>query len=366
MGTPAAAIRIIDANPPIREAESSRLPAAAVSVLHADVTSQAAVLSAFTATWPSSVSSIPITVFHTVALIRPYERHDVLYHRCSKVNVGGTANVLRAAREVEAELFIYTSSCTAEHLPVDFFPRSSPLSLGPNYAQVLTAADFGKPLRRPGLFANNYARSKAEAERLVKAAGEKGSMRTGVIRPGNAIYGHPEDKVLGRMLALGSLPSFGANWSQSWVGARNASLAHLQFEDALLGHHAEKLLGKAFLITDNGPPLRLSDVYKILNTASRTGLRVIYPPPLLMLLVAYVIEAWSLAAARLPGLHQLIGEPQDPLILFQPAVFSAAVSAVVDDSEARKPPENGGIGYRPACTSLEGMTAQAMAHETAT
>lgn len=361
MGTSPSAVRIIDANPPIRASQFNNGPASKVSVIRADVTSQPDMSSAFNTKWPSAVSTLPLTVFHTVALIRPYERHASLYHRCSRVNVDGTANVLRAAREVGAELFIYTSSCTAEHLPVNFFPFP-PATLGPSYAQVLTAEDFDKPLRSPQLFANNYARSKADAERLVKSAGEEGSMRTGIIRPGNAVYGHPEDKVLGRMLTLGSLPSFGAKWCQHWMSMRNASIAHLQYEDALLGPHAEKLDGKAFLITDNGPPLRLSDVHKILNRASSGGLRVVYPPPLLMLLISYAIEAWSLTTAWFPPLGRLVGEPQDPIILFQPAVFSAAVSAAVDDSEARKSPEQGGMGYRPACTSLEGMVSQAMTH----
>lgn len=367
IGAPPSAIRIIDVNDPIRSQQFCKPPASDVGIIHADVTSPAAVCSAFTAPWPSSASSLPLTVFHTVALIRPFERHSSLYHRSARVNLGGTANVLHASREAGAQLLIYTSSSTVEHLPVDFFPRPSlsvpaPLTLGPSYAQVLTAADFMLPLRPAHQFATNYARSKAEAERLVKAADGEGGMRTGIIRPGNAVYGHPEDKVLGRMLSMGSLPSFGANWAQSWIGVRNASLAHLHYEEALLGPHGTNLAGKAFLVTDDGPPLRLSDVHKILDLASTTGLRVTYPPPLLMLLGAYIVEAWSLAAASVPYVARLLGEPQDPVFLFQPAVFSVAVSAAVEDSTARKSPAQGGFGYRAACTSLEGMIAQAMAH----
>ena len=367
IGTPPSAIRIIDISYPIRAQQFRQKPASEVVIVHADVTSPSAVRAAFDAPWPSSTLSLPLTVFHTVALIRPFERHQSLYHRSALVNVQGTAHVLQAARDDGAQLMIYTSSSTVEHLPVDFFPRPScsswsRLSLGSNYAQILSAADFALPLRPASRFATNYALSKAEAERLVKAADMPGVMRTGIIRPGNAIYGHPDDKVLGRMLAMGSLPSFGANWAQSWIGVRNASLAHLQFEDALVGPHGGKLAGKAFLVTDNGPPLRLSDVHKILALASTNGLRVTYPPPLLMLLGAYIIEAWALAVTRIPFLVTVLGEPQDPVILFQPAVFSVAVSAAVDDSAARKPVSQGGIGYRPACTSLEGMTAQAVSH----
>ncbi|KAH8176051.1 3-beta hydroxysteroid dehydrogenase/isomerase family protein [Sarocladium implicatum] len=367
IGTPPAAIRIIDINDPIRAKQFSKKPASNVSIIHADVASSSAVDAAFTAPWPSSTQSLPLTVFHTVALIRPFERHQSLYHRSATVNVIGTANVLQAARAAKAQLMIYTSSSTVEHLPVDFFPRPSLssrpfLSLGSAYAQILSAADFALPLRTVDRFACNYARSKAEAERLVNAADGENGMRTGIIRPGNAVYGHPDDKVLGRMLAMGSLPSFGANWAQSWIGVRNASLAHLQFENALLGSHAPKLAGKAFLVTDDGPPLRLGDVHKILNLASTNGLRVTYPPPLLMLLGAYIVETWALAVTHAPYLAALLGEPRDPVILFQPAVFSVAVSAAVDDSTARKPPEEGGLGYKSACTSLEGMITQAAAH----
>lgn len=361
-GVPPEAIRIVDLVSPVRENEFAQPPASAVAVELADITSKQATIDAFTRPWPAGVGGRPLTVFHAAAVIRPFERHDLVYHRCYEVNVKGTANVLAAASTAKADLFIYTSSCTVGHWPVHFLslPASS-AARARSLVQLITVGDFTKPLRPAAQFATNYARSKGEAERLVSAADEPEGMRTGIIRPGNAVYGHREDKVLGRMLALRSLiPSFGAKWAQNWIGAVNASLAHLQLEDALLGRYGSKLVARPFLVTDDGHPLRLADVYRILDVCSTTGLRVVFPPPALMLTGAYIVEAWALAAARWPAVKRMLGEPMDPVMLFQPAVFSAGVSAIVDDSEARKSPAEGGFGYRAGCSSLEGMCSQAL------
>ncbi|KAF7549253.1 hypothetical protein G7046_g8410 [Stylonectria norvegica] len=129
----------------------------------------------------------------------------------------------------------------------------------------------------------------------------------------------------------------------------------------MLGAHGDSVAGRPYLVTDEGPPLRFQDLYTLLGTASATGFSVSYPSPLLLLLVAYGIEAWCLLLARFPLLQQWLAEPADPVNLLQPGTFGCSVSCIVDDSAARRAPGEGGFGYQGACTSVEGMCAQVVA-----
>lgn len=355
-GTPPEAIRIVDLRPPTRP-ELSAPPASTVNFQQTDITSAEAVLKAFEAPWPSSVSSLPLTVFHTAALIQYSERAELLYHRCSKVNVVGTAHVVTAAKAVGAGVLIYTSSSIIAVKPVGwFFP---PWSRGPhNYTQVINEQDFFEPLRSRDLMATNYAMSKAVAERLVCEADDKNGMRTGAIRPGNAVYGSQGDYALGVLLEKGEVPTFVAPNVQNWVHAGSVALAQIKYEDVCLGPYADRSAGRPFSVTDNGPPLRFKDLYLIFMTIRTAGFIVTYPPPLLLLIIAYCIETWSVVVNRFPILQRFLAEPKGDISLLQPGTFVSASNSIVDDSAARKSPEEGGIGYRAACTTLEGVCLQ--------
>src|SRR2546430_289570 len=77
--------------------------------------------SAFNAPWPSSVASAPLTVFHTAAVIRPMERSLLVYERCTKVNIDGTANIITAAKEAGADILVATSSGSISIKPVNLW-----------------------------------------------------------------------------------------------------------------------------------------------------------------------------------------------------------------------------------------------------
>lgn len=364
MGNPPEAIRILDVRKPFLP-ELTSGEGAKLDFQQADVTSEESIRNAFSAPWPKAVSELPLTVFHTVALLRPFERAEDLYYRSYKVNVAGTANVLAAARDAGAGIFIYTSSSQAASKEVNFwFPpwESRPR----NFVAMVDTEDFYKPLLPHGQFANNYSRSKAEAERLVCNANESNTgrltrsqqtMRTGAIRPGNAIYGHKDDNVAGRLLQHGMIPTHSAPWSQSWIHVRNASLAHLLYENALLGKHADKVAGRPFLVTDGGPPATFREVYGVLGHANEVKkFRVVSVSPVIILLISYAMEIWDLFVLRVPLMNKIFPEPPDPINLYQLGLLAATTCALIDDAEARKAPEDGGIGYTPACSTLEGMT----------
>ncbi|SPQ18653.1 d657bd50-5801-4958-8e8f-dbf8fbb3b942 [Thermothielavioides terrestris] len=350
-------IRIVDFVPLNRR---DMLEAAAgCDFVKADISSRASVEAAFFRPWPASVAKQPLTVFHTAAIVRPQERSLLLYHRLSPVNRDGARNVLEVAKAAGADVFIATSSASVSILPPKFWIwpwQSTP----ENYVQVASEKDFDAPLRPRHLFFSNYAFSKAEAERAVCAANQDG-FRTGAIRPGNPIYGQKTDSVLGMVLRMGSIVSWIPHIIQNFVYSRNVALAHLQFEAALaqIDKPMPRCAGRTFNVTDPGPPIALADSYVAAQELSVTPVRVTYQRPIVLFLIAHVIEAWCLLLARLPFLTKLgLREPSGPIHMLQPSVFSVSIHTVVDDSQARKSVADGGFGYTPGCTTMEGMCEQ--------
>ncbi|PKS10524.1 hypothetical protein jhhlp_002277 [Lomentospora prolificans] len=369
-GQPPSSLRIVDFRAPIHPELLSGL-GAQVDVALADITSPEATSAAYLKPWPDSVSNLPLTVFHIAATISPSERHPLVYDRCARVNVNGTANSLAAARKAGADVFIATSSSSVGQLPIDFF--FPPWESEPRrYTQIITEDDFSKPVRSPDQFFGNYAHTKAVAERLVCDANEfppgaegadltkPGGFRTGIIRPGSPIYGGPQDPVLGLLLnQQGPSPTFSAPWMQNWVNSRNVAMAHLVYEQRLLSPHARSLAARPFLVTDAGPPLIFEDYYTLARTTVAKNPPVIqYPPPVLLLLLAQLIEWYCILLWKFPLLKLVFSEPGFPLYWLQPACFTTSANVIIDDSPARKPPEQGGLGYKPVCTTMEGMCLQ--------
>ncbi|KAK2022477.1 3-beta hydroxysteroid dehydrogenase/isomerase [Colletotrichum zoysiae] len=365
-GHPPEAIRVIDFRKPGRD-DMSEGPVSRIDFAQADISSESATSAAFAKPWAESVARLPLTVFHTAAVIRPSERSPLVHHRCSRVNTDGTAYVVAAAKTAGADVLVFTSSCSVALKPVNFF-NALWKKWPTNFFQVLDETDFKKPLRAHNEFFANYAKSKAEAERLVCSANtipldplQPGGFRTGSIRPGNAIYGHKDDYLVGATMRMASFPTFTAPFMQNWVHGANVALAHLQYEAALLGSHAHKVAGRPFSVTDGGPPPVFKDFYILVESLSVTRFHVQYPPPLLLLLIAHCIEAYCLLLWRVPMLQKVFPEPQMPLSMLQPASIAGSINAIINDSDARKRVEDGGLGYHAKCTTMEGLSMQVSA-----
>lgn len=152
---------------------------------------------------------------------------------------------------------------------------------------------------------------------------------------------------------------------QNFVNSRNVALAHLQFEAALAPQTAgddstpamPRCAGRTFNVTDPGPPIAFADVYNAAVQLSATPVTVSYKHPLLLFLIAHVIEAWCLLLAHVPLLTKWFGwrEPKGDVHFLQPSVFSVSIHTVVDDSLARKSVAEGGIGYSGGCDTIEGV-----------
>jgi nucleoside-diphosphate-sugar epimerase len=207
-GQPPESIRIVDFRPPNR-ADMRHGLATQVDFVQTDISSAAATEAAFTKPWHPSVAHLPLTVFHTAAVIVPSDRSKLLSGFCEVVNVGGTQNVVNAARRTGADVLVSTTSASISIRPVELWVPPSRMwsrQAPRGYWQVLDEKDFFQPLRRHDEFYANYPASKAAAERIVCAANSR-ELRTGCIRPANGVYGNPTDNTLGGALAKAVLPT---------------------------------------------------------------------------------------------------------------------------------------------------------------
>ena len=180
-------------------------PATEVDFIPTDITSASAVDAAFAKPWAPSAARLPLTVFHTAAVILASDRSAHLYAFPEAVNVGGTRHVLAAARTAGADIFSSTSSASIAIRPVRAFVAPWARAAG-DFWQVLDERDFALPLRARDGFFGNYPRSKAAAERLVCAASCR-AFRTGCIRPANGVYGNPTDNTVGGPLSKSIFPT---------------------------------------------------------------------------------------------------------------------------------------------------------------
>jgi len=146
---------------------------------------------------------------------------------------------------------------------------------------------------------------------------------------------------------------------QNRVNAQNVSLAHLQHEQAVLAN-AAGASGRTFAIADPGAAPSFADTYNVMRVCN--GVVVTQLPPVLVLAIAYALEAYALLLARFAGLAALgFAEVAGPLAILQPSVMTTCTAhQYCFDGPARKSVEEGGLGYRGVGTSLDGMVNQAV------
>ncbi|PCH44858.1 NAD(P)-binding protein [Wolfiporia cocos MD-104 SS10] len=365
-------IRVIDIRPPRRK----DLTAGAgkdVDFIQADLTNAQSTLDAFSKPWPPAPSDVPgeaepeVTVFHTAANIRFYERHLTFLSLSTDVNVSGTRIVLDAARRIGASTLVYTASGSiAVH--------STRLFLWPwekepsGFTQLINDDPALLPTRHGDYF-SNYAISKHEAEKLVLAADKTSSgtglLRTGAIRPGNGVYGPGGDILLGLYLITKTVPTWISPVIQSFIFVENCSLSHLCYEARLIeaqrGTAAVDVGGQAFNVADAGPAPTYGDAYRGLTrlTNGETIFREV--PPTVMFAIAHMVEAYYLARhfllqSPLAFVGRLLPALKGDIVMLQPSLFYlTSIHLIFDDSRARLAPEKGGLGYNGDITTLEGL-----------
>ncbi|AEO65514.1 uncharacterized protein THITE_2112596 [Thermothielavioides terrestris NRRL 8126] len=364
-GTPPEAIRIVDFRPPNR-ADMSHGPASEVDFVQTDISSAEATDKAFRKPWDPSIAKLPLTVFHTAAVIVPSDRSKLVYGFCEAVNVTGTQNVVDAARRAGADVLVSTTSGSISIRPVELFVP--PWRLWSNgggscwprhFWQVLDVKDFFEPLRPHEQFFANYPASKAAAERIVCAANSK-ELRTGCIRPANGVYGNPTDNTVGGALANAVLPTWTSHIVQSFVHGINVAVAHLDFEAILAAEDSASRpqAGRPFVVTDPNPPITYSDLYFLVQTLAVTPFRILSLSPVVMVLLSYPIEWYSLLRVKYPFVGRLLPELTGDVKHLKPGIFSICTHLVASNAEASRPVSEGGLGYTGVLTTLEGMVQE--------
>ncbi|KXJ90269.1 hypothetical protein Micbo1qcDRAFT_164804 [Microdochium bolleyi] len=361
-GTPPEAIRILDIRRPERSdllAGSSKSGASLVGFVQTDITSPVSVEAAFSQPWADDrVASLPLTVFHTAAVILASERSEREYWFPEAVNVTGTRHLLAAARKHGASIFSYTSSASISIKPVQ--PLVAPWATEPrNFFQLQDVRDFDEPLRdRTGYFAN-YPASKAVAERLVCDENED-SFRTGSIRPANGVYGLPADNMVGGNLAKDVVETWVPHMVQNFVHGANVAVAHLHHEAVLAktAPESRRYSGRPYIATDPNPPIMNCDLYLAMQTLLCRPWRTRILPPVVPLLLAHGVELWTDLPHKYPILKRIMPPITGEMRHLKPGIFSITTHLVAVDEDTRRPVLEGGLGYKGVVTSLDGIVNQ--------
>ncbi|MCP5080230.1 MAG: NAD-dependent epimerase/dehydratase family protein [Alphaproteobacteria bacterium] len=248
-------------------------------------------------------------VFHSAALSSPWGR----YENFQAANVEVTRSLTDAALAASCQRFVHVSS------PSVYFEYTDRLAIREN-----------APLAKS--FANHYAASKADAERVVTAAAERGLVAT-ILRP-RGIYGEFDTALAPRLFEMarsGRVPLLrGGNALVDVTYAGNA--AH-----AMVLCDRPNAPGGIYNIT-NGEPLTVRDLLVQTFRALGREVRLVAVPYGALSAVAGCWE-WTAAALRL-------SEPR--LLRYTMGVM--AYSQTLDISAARR-----ALGYAPRISFSEGL-----------
>jgi sterol-4alpha-carboxylate 3-dehydrogenase (decarboxylating) len=194
------------------------------------------------------------TVIHNASIVHTKQnKRDVIW----AVNLGGTENMLEAARQNEVPRFIYISSGSVVYEGKDIENGDESLP----YSSVSQAP---------------YADSKIEAEKLTLADNGKGGMATCALRP-HVVFGPGDNRFMPNLLARGRKGQLSVQigrgiWLSDYTYVSNMTDAVLLADEALAKDGLNSVAaGQAYFIT-NGEPMPFWDFIR--KVAARLG----FPP----------------------------------------------------------------------------------------
>ncbi|CAE7229385.1 unnamed protein product [Rhizoctonia solani] len=341
-------VRIIDVAPPkISGDPSAPHHISRAEFIKADVTDYYSVQEAISRPFGNTGRTAEI-IFHTVAVIRNYERLPYLKHLSHQVNVEGTKNVLRAAQELgTVKSFVFTSSIAILVPPSRYMRLGYENGLAPRSGVV-----YGDTDPEDVLCANNYyLHTKREADILVRAADGVKGMRTGVLRPGMSITGPHDIWVSFYFTNPGPNFVWGGEYFQNMVNPWDLSRAHVQLADALLAH-PDDTAGQAFAITGETKAHSFDGIRRMIQFYSQRDLGFKPAPALALYIISHIMEIFFLVryfslrilSKFVPFKATYVPKwAVDTKVAFlQPMMWDLSFAdVIVDDTRARKV-----LGYR--------------------
>ena len=194
------------------------------------------------------------TIIHNASIVHTKQnKQDVIW----AVNLGGTENMLEAARQNEVPRFIYISSGSVVYEGKDIENGDESLP----YSSISQAP---------------YADSKIAAEKLALADNGKGGMATCALRP-HVVFGPGDNRFMPNLLARGRKGQLSVQigrgiWLSDYTYVSNMTDAVLLADEALAKDGLNSIAaGQAYFIT-NGEPMPFWDFIR--KVAARLG----FPP----------------------------------------------------------------------------------------
>eukprot|EP00547_Thalassionema_nitzschioides_P018891 CAMPEP_0194239550 /NCGR_PEP_ID=MMETSP0158-20130606/5971_1 /TAXON_ID=33649 /ORGANISM="Thalassionema nitzschioides, Strain L26-B" /LENGTH=387 /DNA_ID=CAMNT_0038974039 /DNA_START=118 /DNA_END=1281 /DNA_ORIENTATION=+ len=270
------------------------------------------------------------TVFATFAVIRFMERLNFQRSFSERINIGGTANLLKACESCGVKRLIQTST---SHVSVGFGQCS--LSMTEDDPYVDRSNSF-----------SHYGYTKAEAEKLVLKANNSaaggGALQTVAIRPCSGIFGPKDGLVTERALSKNEYQHMGSEGKdafQDLVYVDNVVYGHLLAENKLRNGD-NGIAGEAFCISNN-EPLNFGKFWERVQHY-RPELKVAVIPYFLCWMIAYIMEALQ---------YTTRGSIKGEISILTPAMLqvSGAKYAFCIDKAQRV------LGYEPLYTMNQGI-----------
>jgi sterol-4alpha-carboxylate 3-dehydrogenase (decarboxylating) len=263
------------------------------------------------------------TVVHNASIVHTkWNKVDVVWG----VNLGGTENMLEAAKANGVTRFIYISSGSVVYEGKDIENGDESLP----YASTSQAP---------------YADSKIEAEKIVLAANGEGGLATCALRP-HVVFGPGDQRFLPALLSNAKAGRLRAQigrgvWLSDYTYVTNMVDAVLLADEALAKDGLESVAaGSAYFIT-NGEPMPFWDFVR--KVAARLG----FPP------IKYTVPKslmWGIAAIK-EGIDTLKGgtlNAEDGLTRF--AIRYMCTHHYFSIEKARRE-----LGYNPSVSVEEGI-----------